>query len=113
MDDELLDALNENPFHHHEKIMDSTPNNNEIEQNPNDDNYLTSSEIDDNLQQFSHSFSKQEIYEDGQFGCPLFIDEDPNSEFIFIDTSESNVSSIQFNNNAHRVCSFEPDEHFQ
>jgi len=24
MEDEILDALNENPFHHHEKIMDST-----------------------------------------------------------------------------------------
>lgn len=31
MDDELLDALNEKPFHHYEKIMDSTLDNSETE----------------------------------------------------------------------------------
>ena len=80
MDDELLDALNENPFHHHENIMDSTLDASETEHNPNDDSYLTSCEIDDNLEQSSHSFNKQDIYEDCHFGFPLVIDGDQNSE---------------------------------
>jgi hypothetical protein len=113
MDDELLEDFNENLFQHHERIMDSTLDDSEIEHNPNDDSYLTSSEIDDNLKQSSHSFNKQDIYEDGHFSFSLFIDGDQNSKFICIETLENNVSSIQFNNSVHRVCSFEPDEHFQ
>ena len=37
MDDELLDALNENPFHRHEKIMDSSMDDNKLEQNSSKD----------------------------------------------------------------------------
>ena len=33
MDDEILDALNENPFHRHENIMDSSMDENKLEQN--------------------------------------------------------------------------------
>jgi hypothetical protein len=43
MDDEILEALNENPFQHHEMIMDSTLDDSETEHNRNDDSYLTSS----------------------------------------------------------------------
>ena len=52
MDDELLYALNENPFHRHEKIMDSTLDDSELEQNPSkDDIDIPSFKFDDNLQQ--------------------------------------------------------------
>ena len=37
MDDELLDALNENDFHRHEKIMNSTLDDSELEQNSSKD----------------------------------------------------------------------------
>ena len=51
MDDELLDSLNEKPFHHRDKIMDSTLDDNEGEQNYfKDDINLPSFEVDDNLQ---------------------------------------------------------------
>ena len=50
MYDELLYALNENHFHRHEKIMDSTMDDNEIEKNSSkDDIDLPSFEIDDNF----------------------------------------------------------------
>ena len=51
MDDELLDALNENPFHCHEKIMDSSMDDNKLEHNfSKDDIDLPYFEVDDNLQ---------------------------------------------------------------
>lgn len=58
MDDELLDSLKENHFHNHEKIMDSTLDDNKIEQNSSkDDNDLPSYEVDNNLQQ-SYQYSR-------------------------------------------------------
>ena len=50
MDDELLDALNENPFHHHEKIMNYTLDESELEHNSSkDESDLLAYEADNNL----------------------------------------------------------------
>jgi hypothetical protein len=89
MDDELLDSLNENPFHYHEKIMDSTLDDSEIEKNPNNESYLTPSEIYDNLQQSSHSFNKQDIYEDDVFIDDEIIETLHANPFQHLDIQES------------------------
>jgi len=87
MDDEILDALNENPFHHHEKIMEFTLDDNKLEQNySKHDNDLPSFKIGDNLQQSCLSFSAQDTYDNGNLIFPLLLDEDPNFEFFFIKT---------------------------
>lgn len=79
MYDELLDALNENPFHHHEKIMDSTLDDNELEHNSSkDDNDLPSHEVNNNLQQCFQSSSDQDIYKDVLSSYPSFLS---SSEF--------------------------------
>ena len=77
-----MDALNENPFHHHEKIMDSAL----------DDNDLPSSKIGDNLQQSCLSFSAQDIYDNSHFSFPLLLDKDPISELVCIKISKSHHS---------------------
>ena len=65
MDDEILDALNENHFHCHEKIMDYSIDDSKLEQNTSkDDIDLPSFKFDNNLQKYCQYSSDQEIYED-------------------------------------------------
>jgi hypothetical protein len=100
MDDEILDDLNENPFHHHEKIMDSTLDDIELEKNfSKDDSDLPSSKIGDNLQQSCFSFSAQDTYDNGYLIFPLLLDEDPNFELVCIKIPKSHHSSIEFESN--------------
>jgi hypothetical protein len=125
MDDELLDALNENPFHHHEKIMDSTLDDNELEQNSSkDDIDLPSYEVDNNLQQSCQSSSDQDIYKDVLSSFPSFLSSsefliqeeicaDQNFEFACIETLESHDLSIEVKNSVQQVCCLEFDEHVQ
>ena len=79
MDVEILYALNENPFHCHENIMDSTLDGNELEKNSlKDDIDLPYFEVDDNLQQSCQYSSDQDIYEDV---CPTTLHRFPLLSF--------------------------------
>ena len=51
MDEEILEALHDNPFHHQEERVFSLLDENETQQEFNYDNHVTSSEFDENLQQ--------------------------------------------------------------
>ena len=51
MDEEILEALHENPFHHQEERIDSFLDENETQQDFIYENYDTSSEFDERLQQ--------------------------------------------------------------
>lgn len=124
MDDELLDALNENP-HHHDKIMDSTLDDNKLEQNSSkDDNDLPSYEVDSNLQQSFQSSSDQDIYKDVLSIFPSFlssfeflIQEEirayQNFEFACIETLQSYDLSVEVKNSVQQVFCLECDEHVQ
>ena len=56
MDEEILEALHNNPFHHEEERIASFLDENETQQEFIYENYDTSSEFDENLQQTCHSF---------------------------------------------------------
>jgi len=50
MDDEILETLYENPFHHQEEMVSSLLDENETEQDFNDNIHVSSSEVGDDLQ---------------------------------------------------------------
>lgn len=56
MDEEILEDLNENPFHHQEEMVASLLDENENEQDFNDDSHIPSSDVDENLQQSCQYF---------------------------------------------------------
>lgn len=51
MDEEILEALNDNPFHHQEEMVASLLDENQTQQDFNYDSHVSSSKFDDNLQQ--------------------------------------------------------------
>lgn len=49
MDEQILEALYENPFHHQDEMVTSLLLENEVDQHPNLDNYDSSPEFEENL----------------------------------------------------------------
>ena len=60
MDEEILEALYENPFHHQEEMVTSIFPENETDQHPDAGSYDLSSDFEDNFPQSCHMLSHQE-----------------------------------------------------
>ena len=64
MDEEILEALYENPFHHQQEMVSSLLDENETEQDFNDDNHIPIPEFDESLQQSCQLLCDQERHQD-------------------------------------------------
>ena len=74
MDEEIMEALHDNPFHHQEERIASLFDENETQHDFIYENHVTSSEFDENLQHTSQSFDHQEYENDFKQQEEIFED---------------------------------------